>query len=289
MEKKLKIAVLGYTGMLGHMVTNVFKSKFKVYAFGRTINKIDNDFDCVKIDIKDLNSIYNDLEILNVDYVINCIGLLVNNSEKNKDDAIYINSYFPHVINDFSKKLNFKFIHISTDCVFSGKSNFFYSDKDFPDAKDFYGITKSVGEKIIDNSLVIRTSIIGPDIRTINSQGLFNWFVNSNENINGYVNVMWSGLTTLELANVILFYIDNFKPNLVQISNGEAISKYNLLVLINKIFKLNKKITPNSEKISSKCLKPSQDTPNVKSYFEMINNLFDYMSNEKLIYKKFIN
>lgn len=287
MEKKLKIAILGYTGMLGHMVINILKSKFKVYGFGRTINKI--DYDCVKIDIKDLNSIYNDLEILNVDYVINCIGLLVNDSEKNKDDAIYINSYLPHVINDFSKKLNFKFIHISTDCVFSGKSNFFYNDKDFPDAKDFYGITKSVGEKIIDNSLVIRTSIIGPDIRTINSQGLFNWFVNSNENINGYVNVMWSGLTTLELANVILFYIDNFKPNLVQISNGEAISKYNLLVLINKIFKLNKKITTNTEKISSKCLKPSQDTPVVKSYSEMINNLFDYMSNKKSIYKKFIN
>ena len=128
-----------------------------------------------------------------------------------------------------------KLIHISTDCVFSGRQGM-YADNDFRDADDIYGRSKALGEIFSDKDLTIRTSIIGPELKRY-GEGLFHWFMSQRERVNGYTKVFWSGVTTLELAKAIEYSLDNDVTGLFQLSNGVRISKYDLLVLFNEIFK----------------------------------------------------
>ena len=83
---------------------------------------------------------------------------------KSIENAKYINSFFPKHLVELSKKYNYKVIHISTDCVFSGTKGL-YNEYSIKDAIDGYGITKSKGEIDAPGHLTIRTSIIGPDLK----------------------------------------------------------------------------------------------------------------------------
>ena len=120
-------------------------------------------------------------------------------------------------------------------------SKFNYSEDDLPNAKDIYGISKSLGESIYHHNLVIRTSTIGHEINT--KHGLLEWFISQNSYCTGYRNAYFSGITTLELANLINDFILK-KLNLIGLFNvsSEKISKYELLSKINEIYKLKKKI-----------------------------------------------
>lgn len=217
----LNILLLGSTGMLGSMVKSYLKNRFNI------------------LEPRKFNVLTDEIPIIKCDYVINCIGLI--KQRKSNDDLFYkINSEFP--INLCNKYNNV--IHISSDCVFSGnlQQDKSYKKTDAPDSTDVYGLSKLYSEKC--NAMIIRTSIIGPSKDT---NGLFEWFRSSNE-VNGYDNHLWSGVTTLELAKQIEYILDQNKYNheLIQIGSTK-ISKYDLLISINEIFKLGKKIN----KISS--------------------------------------
>ena len=96
--------------------------------------------------------------------IINCVGILIKGSREHPDNAILINAYFPHLLKRLSDEVGAKLIHISTDCVFSGKKGN-YTEDDFRDADDVYGRSKALGEIINDKDLTIRTSIIGPELK----------------------------------------------------------------------------------------------------------------------------
>jgi len=80
------------------------------------------------------------------------------------------------------------------------------------------------------NSLTIRTSIIGPELKT-NGVGLFNWFMLQNGRIKGFTEMIWSGVTTLELSKAIKWAIENEINGIYHITNNQAISKKDLLCL----------------------------------------------------------
>ena len=187
------------------------------------------------------NSIGDLFKNFKPDVIINCAGLTKHLSEcQNSNKAVEVNSLIPKNLSSYCKINNCKLIHISTDCVFDGaKGN--YSEDDLPNAKDIYGISKSLGESIYHHNLVIRTSTIGHEINT--KHGLLEWFISQNSYCTGYRNAYFSGITTLELAYLINDFILK-KINLIGLFNvsSEKISKYELLSKINEIYKLKKKI-----------------------------------------------
>lgn len=218
----MKILVLGSAGMAGSMISKYLESYYDVTSWDRNL------FDCLKNKIPSLKK---------YDYVINCIGI-IKQKQSSIQDLYKINSEFPKKL---SKKTN-KLIHISSDCVFLGKLsiNNSYSSSQEPNADDDYGKSKYLGE-IPDASMVLRTSIIGP---AKDNAGLFEWFRNSTDiEIKGYINHIWSGITTLQLAETIHSIIDNnkFQFGIYHLASPK-ISKYNLLKEINETFDLNKNI-----------------------------------------------
>jgi dTDP-4-dehydrorhamnose reductase len=121
---------------------------------------------------------------------------------------------------------------VSTDCVFSGNQGG-YVESDISDAVDVYGRSKFLGEVYSPNSITLRTSIIGHELRSAN--GLICWFLKQENQIKGFSRAIFSGLPTCELARVISeFVIPN--PDLMGLYHvaAEPISKYDLLMLVNQ-------------------------------------------------------
>jgi dTDP-4-dehydrorhamnose reductase len=232
-----KIVVLGVLGMAGHIMAEYLDSSDGYEVFG--IARSEGRYVTKQIDVLDFAGVEGYLNEVKPDVVINCIGMLVQQSKNDISTAILINSYLPHFLSELGQKLNYKLIHISTDCVFSGKDGQYKEDA-FKDGDDNYARTKALGEVINDKDLTIRTSIIGPELKN-NGTGLFDWFFKQSGEIKGYTQAYWSGVTTLELAKATHEMIKQDITGLFQLCPEHKISKYDLLCLFSKIW--NKKIT----------------------------------------------
>ncbi len=276
----MKIIVLGANGMLGHIVVKHLVEKgHSVFATSRDENS-NLYFDAAK----DIGSIEKIIEEIKPNYIINCIGILNKVAEEHHSLAIMVNSLLPHYLDELSIKHNFKLIHISTDCVFEGtKGN--YGEDDIKDAKSFYGQSKSLGEINNDRNLTLRTSIIGPDINP-NGIGLFQWFMQQENEVGGYSKVRWTGVTTIELAKIIENILHKNVTGLYHVVNGESITKYDLLKLIAKHFDKRINILKNDSVVSDKSLiQTKSDYPfEVSSYEKMIEDMKSWVLENQNLY-----
>lgn len=280
----MKILILGSTGMLGHVVKRYFENKnYEVYATTREKN--DPLYFDLNVDIKKLEKIISELK---PDAVINCIGVLNKACDENPALAVLANSYLPHYVDSLSKVYNFKFLHVSTDCVFDGKKGNYdeYSEKD---ATSFYGKSKGLGEVINDRNVTLRTSIVGPDEST-KGIGLFKWFMDQDGSTKGFSNVIWTGVTTIELASRIEEAINQNLTGLYHVVNGKMIDKYSLLCLFKKYFDKDIEIVKDDSVVSNKSLIVTRDDYkfDVLDYDDMIKNMRLWVDENSDLYPKLL-
>lgn len=280
---KKKVLIFGATGMAGHVVY-YYLQKTNKYDISNVVfrNKLTND--SIVLDVSDKFAVENLVKTIRPQFIINCIGVLVGGSRKHPDNAIFLNAYFPHLLKRLSDEIDAKLIHISTDCVFSGKKGN-YAEDDFRDADDIYGRSKALGEVLNDKDLTIRTSIIGPELKE-NGEGLFHWFMLQKGSIKGFSKAIWGGVTTLELAKAIDIALQNNLIGLVQLSNGESIDKYSLLSLFKEIWnKENVFLIEDDNVIVDKSIQSSNKFEfNVPSYRTMLVEQYDWMTSNKKLY-----
>lgn len=239
-----KVVVLGALGMAGHIMAEYLDSlkKYEIYGVARTK---DSKYISKELDVNDFSSLENYLSEIKPGFVINCIGILVSKSNSELTTAIQINSYLPHFLSELGNKLDYKLIHISTDCVFSGKDGQ-YTEDSFRDGNDNYARTKTLGEVINKKDLTIRTSIIGPELKT-NGTGLLDWFLKQTNPIKGYSKAYWSGVTTLELAKQMENFLEQDIKGLYQLCPDGKISKYELLKEFSKVWGIDIEIGENPD------------------------------------------
>lgn len=284
----MKILVLGASGMAGHMVSLYFSEKgYEVTSLSRKPvsflpgNIVGNILDFPYI----TELIYkNDFDV-----IINCIGILNQDAERNKSKAILINSYLPHFLVSLLNDTKTKLIHMSTDCVFAGNTGPYY-ETSLKDGRTFYDRSKALGEiETEGRHLTFRNSIIGPDINN-DGIGLFNWFMKQQGQINGYSKAMWTGVTTLTLAQAMEKAIQENLSGLYNLVNNQSISKYELLNLFNSTFK-NKKleIIPESSFSMDKSLVNTRSdfSFEVPSYQIMIEEMKGWVDDHKELYNYF--
>lgn len=281
---KKKILILGSSGMAGHVIYNYLRDKneFEIIdvSFRQKLNEKTKILDVRNFD--ELTSILSDSS---PDYVINAIGILVGDSSKNPSNSILLNSYLPHFLAELSNRLKYKLIHLSTDCVFSGKHGN-YLETSLRDADDIYGRSKALGEVIDNSNITIRTSIVGPEIKE-NGTGLLHWFLRQEGTITGYTNAYWSGITTLELAKVIYLILidDKSYAGLYHVTNNNKISKYDMLLIFKDIWNKEINIQKGSgNKDIDKSFVDSKNNFQIPSYEEMFSQLYQFMSEYDNIY-----
>ena len=238
MDIVTKIIILGENGMLGNYMKKYFTENSKLYVV--CINR--THYDAFTDNITKLENILKDHLNKNT-VVFNAIGVIPQATDKYQltdKHYIVINAEFPHKLSLLCEQYNAKLIHPTTDCVYSGnKGN--YVETDEHDEINTYGKSKSLGEPL--NCTVIRTSIIGEEVNS--NKSLVEWVKSNNyKEINGYVNHYWNGITCLQYAKIVEYIINNniFWQGVRHIYSPDTVSKYELVCLINDIYKLNIKI-----------------------------------------------
>jgi len=270
----MKILILGASGMLGHMVSYYFKKKYHsdIVLCSRSKTEI-NTLDEILINITEYSE--KQLSILIEQHrpckVINCIG--ITNIKTSNEKLNLVNTEVPKFLTKILNNKNdgSKLVHISTNGVFSGERGN-YTEADKPDAIDTYGKSKLNGEVYSSPHLTIRTSIIGPQLKS--SSGLLEWFLKQENEVKGYTHVKWSGVTTLECAKFIGWVINNDLNGLIHLFS-EKISKYNLLNIVKEVYGKNIKINPDDsikldQTLNTSRLDVNYNTP---SHLKMLNEL----------------
>ena len=242
-----KILVLGSTGLLGNTVVRELSKNRSYHVTGTYRDpKYKQDLPCEYIYFDANNRDIRDFLSVNVgkyDYVINCIGLIKPHLTST-DIAIRVNTLLPLEVADIASYFKTRFIHITSDCVFTGNTGN-YTEDDEHDMIDLYGRTKSLGEP--DNCMVLRTSIIGPELHSYVS--LMDWVRrNKNLTIDGYINHFWNGITTKQYSEVCQQIIDNnlYEESKFHIHSPNTVSKYELVDMFINKFNLDHTVCPHS-------------------------------------------
>ena len=282
----MKFLVLGCNGMAGHMISLYLQEHgHKVLGFDRRESKYVKS---IAGDARDTENLKKLVLEGKFDSVINCIGVLNQFAEKNKALAVFLNSYLPHYLAEITSGTDTQVIHMSTDCVFSGKRGN-YTENDFRDGETFYDRSKALGELEDNKNITLRNSIVGPDINA-EGIGLLNWFMQQNGEINGYTKAMWTGQTTLQLAKTMEVAAREKAHGLFNTVPDHAISKYNLLQLFNQYMRNNSiQITPVDGIVADKALKRTRFEFGylIPDYEQMISELAQWIREHSKMYPQY--
>jgi len=235
----MKTLILGGSGMLGHKLWQTLAGRFDAYATFRRRPAVYARFEIFdlaraveNVSAQDFDSVVRAVAKVQPEVVINCVGVVKQDAAaKDPLTSIYINSLFPHRLAEVCRAANVRLIHLSTDCVFSGKRGS-YAESDPSDAEDLYGKSKFLGEVAGEGCLTLRTSMIGRELA--GSQGLLEWFLSQQgKSVRGFRHAIFSGFTTQALAEIIAWIIEEHAElQGVWHVAAEPISKFDLLTLI---------------------------------------------------------
>lgn len=240
----MKVIIFGARGMLGRYAWMVLNNHYNVIPICRP------DYDITRL--HELNSFLTSLNLETGDVIINCAGIINKRIiEVGIKETIIVNSLFPNILSRYCAERELKFIHISTDFVFSGtRGN--YSEIDVPDAVDEYGITKIIGEP--DTATVIRASFVGEEVGS--RWSLLEWVKAQTGTIRGYTDQWWNGITCLQLSEIFLEIIQKnlFWKGICHIHSSESINKYQLITYISEVYDKDIKVEPCNAGFSNRSL-----------------------------------
>jgi dTDP-4-dehydrorhamnose reductase len=249
----VKILILGGTGMLGHKLWQNISTQTDTYMTmrgNRSAYTHKELFDSTHVFegvfAQDIEGLIRVISQVHPQVIVNCIGIVKQQSaSKDPLTSIAVNSLFPHQLANICSAANIRLIHISTDCVFSGRQGN-YRETDVSDAEDLYGRTKYLGEVDQSGCLTIRTSMIGYELDS--AYGLLEWFLTQEgKTVKGFTNAIFSGFTTAALSNIIWEIVSNF-PVLEGVFHvaSQPIDKFTLLSRIKELLDLPVTIVPDS-------------------------------------------
>lgn len=249
----MRILVLGGDGMLGHQLFKTLSRRHDVRVTLRQRLSAYRDFNLFHaenayedVEVGSLDRVIDVLGEFRPEAVVNAVGIVKQRSTaKESVPSLEINSLFPHRLASLCKAAGMRLVHMSTDCVFSGRKGK-YRENDPSDAEDLYGRTKYLGEVHDSHCVTLRTSIIGKELSR--RQGLLEWFLAQRGSVQGFRNAIFSGFTTLELSRIIerILMEHPEKGGLYHVSS-DPISKFDLLTLIKREMGLGIEIVPTEE------------------------------------------
>lgn len=233
----MKVLVLGGEGMLGHQLCRHLGSHFDVWASYRGdpvpwIEYGDVPFERAVggVDAMRMETVESALARVGPDAVVNCVGIVKQRAEASLAvPSIVVNALLPHALADRCESSGARLLHVSTDCVFSGRTGS-YCEDDVPDPPDLYGRSKLLGELDRPGCVTLRTSIVGWEVAEFAS--LLEWFATQRgQTVRGYTRARYSGVSTMVLSDVIARVVEEWTglSGLYHVA-GDVISKHDLLV-----------------------------------------------------------
>ncbi|OCW57015.1 dTDP-4-dehydrorhamnose reductase family protein [Hoeflea olei] len=234
----MRILVLGGDGMLGHQVLKQLSPRHQVAVTLRQDKQtyqacglFDDTNAFFGIDVRSIDRVSEVMAQFRPDAVVNCVGIVKQRPAAMQSIlSLEINALLPHRLAVLCRLSGARLVHMSTDCVFSGRKGN-YLETDVPDAEDLYGRSKLLGEVADEGCVTLRTSIIGRELSR--KTGLLEWALAQRGPVKGYQKAIFSGFTTLEMARIIEMVLQDTTGahGVFQVSS-DPIDKHALLLLI---------------------------------------------------------
>ncbi|PPK74184.1 dTDP-4-dehydrorhamnose reductase [Methylobacter tundripaludum] len=257
----MRVLVLGASGMIGSTTFRVLSERHDWVVYGSVRSETAKQFFpaqlaerlLANVDVANYDALVDVFARIRPEVVINCVGATKHKTDGNDPlMAIPLNALLPHRLARLCEAVNARLVHVSTDCVFSGKQGH-YTEEDLPDTDDVYGRSKALGEVDYPNAITLRTSTIGHELQS--SYGLLDWFLTQQGSCKGFKRAIFSGLSSMEFARVIRDIVIP-QPSLHGLYHvaGPAIAKYDLLKLVAKVYGKAIKIIPENEFVIDRSL-----------------------------------
>lgn len=281
--------MLGAAGMLGHKLCQVLGTSFEVYGTFRDAvpdapRIYENTIPIPDVDVSQGDSLGRAVATARPDVVVNAVGIVKQLAlAKDAISSIQVNSLLPHVLVRMGTDQGFRVVHVSTDCVFSGRKGG-YTEDDTPDPVDLYGRSKLLGEVDGASALTLRTSIIGRELRTQN--GLVEWFLSQRGGtVNGFARAIFTGLTTEALALTIVNVLrsEHSLRGLWHVSSP-AISKYDLLRKLNVAFATGTEIVRDESVVCDRSLESARFWAAIGLATPLWDDMIASMANDSTLY-----
>jgi dTDP-4-dehydrorhamnose reductase len=257
----MRVLVLGASGMIGSTTFRVLSERHDWDVYGSVRSETAKQFFpaqlaerlLANVDVTNYDALVDVFARIRPEVVINCVGATKHKTDGNDPlMAIPLNALLPHRLARLCDAVNARLVHVSTDCVFSGKQGH-YTEEDLPDTDDVYGRSKALGEVDYPNAITLRTSTIGHELQS--SYGLLDWFLTQQGSCKGFKRAIFSGLSSMEFARVIRDIVIP-QPSLHGLYHvaGPAIAKYDLLKLVAKVYGKAIEIIPENEFVIDRSL-----------------------------------
>lgn len=233
--------------MLGKKMVSFFQKNknYTLYSYNKE-----------SLDITNFPNVLNVIKEIKPDILINCTAYTnVDEAENNRELAFLINSESVLNLAEICSKLNIKFVHFSTDYVFSGKNKDGYLE-DSKDLKplNIYGKSKLKGEEYIKEIsekydleyYIIRTSWLFDDLGKNFVNTILN-LLKTKKELNIINDQFGSPTYTLDLIDFTYYLIlKNYSSGIYHFSNLGCISWYDFTKKICEINNINIQINPIS-------------------------------------------
>lgn len=232
-----RILVVGAAGMLGHKLCQELPKRG--HEVVGTVRRPETVLARIAprarilpgVDVLEGDSLERAVRDVAPDAIVNAVGVVKQlDAASNKHLSTAVNAWLPHRLLRVCQDAGARLIHISTDCVFSGRKGS-YTEDDPSDAEDLYGRSKWLGEP--EGAVTLRTSIIGRELRRP-THGLVEWFLaQKGKTIKGFARAIYTGFTTTEMARVMALVIEKH-PGLSGLFHvaSAPINKFDLLQLV---------------------------------------------------------
>lgn len=280
-EKKNKVLITGYSGMLGKDITRIMAESgiFELYGTSRSEKGDIPGIRHIAAELTDHNSLKKLLKIIDPDIIVHTAACVdVDACEKNKEYAYAINSAAAEVLSGYDPEAT-RFVYVSTDSIFDGNKGD-YSETDEPGPMNYYALSKLEGERLSlrnnPNTIAVRTNIYG--FHQGKGKSLAEWAIQNlseGNTIKGFTDVYFNPVYTKQLARIITELITEIgHKGIINIGSTEYVSKYEFLQLLAESFGFDRtKIMPDSVLNTNFIAKrPQNTTLNIKLMEKLISS-----------------
>ena len=253
----MKLLITGASGLLGINLAQETMSEHEVLGVDRG-KLVNAPFKVLKADLLDSGIVNSILDSVRPNWLINCAALAdLDACENNPDLARRLNIDLPAQIAKACKARGISFVHISTDAVFDGEKDGFYTEEDLPNPIGVYSQTKLEGEQAVlsENQKVIvaRVNFYGWSLS--GRRSLAEFFFNNlsdNKSISGFSDVIFCPMLVNDTARTLIKMLERRLSGLYHLVGPQAMSKYQFGVEVARKFSLrDSEISPKSIHASS--------------------------------------
>lgn len=248
----MKLLLTGVSGLLGINFAQELMQEHEIIGVDRG-KLVSAPFKILKQDLLDAGSVEKILDAAQPDWIVNCAALAdLDACENNPDLAKRLNMDLPRQLARACKTRSIPLVHISTDAVFDGEKDGFYTEDDKPNPLSVYAKTKLDGEWAVltenPQAIVARVNFYGWSLGGKRSLAeFFHHNLTNNKSMSGFTDVVFCPMLVNDTTRLLVKVLKRGLSGLYHLVGTQAMSKYQFGVEIARKFSLRESdITPKS-------------------------------------------